>query len=284
MVWSPFSNLLLYGETADVRAAKHEGVPIALGPDWSPTGSKNLLGELKVARVFSRENDELFSDRELVAMVTRDAARILRWDAELGSIESGKRADLTVVDDDNTDPYASLLRADESEVRLVMIGGVARVGVPSIVRALGSSGEDVVVGGRPRLLNLSQRSADPAVGKLTLRAARRTLTEVLEELPSNARKLTAPDQQDDDSDDGDKDGWHLALDELVDTGVAMRPMTATPQSPLPRRLAPVTAPQLEAIDLDALAVVDDRDYLDLIAEEERNLPTTLSSRLRRLYQ
>ena len=40
MVWSPFSNLLLYGRTADIARAKQEGVLMALGSDWSPTGSK----------------------------------------------------------------------------------------------------------------------------------------------------------------------------------------------------------------------------------------------------
>ncbi len=36
MVWSPFSNLLLYGKTADVRAAKSAGVSIGIGSDWAP--------------------------------------------------------------------------------------------------------------------------------------------------------------------------------------------------------------------------------------------------------
>jgi cytosine/adenosine deaminase-related metal-dependent hydrolase len=47
IVWSPFSNLLLYGGTARVEAAAAAGVRIGLGSDWSPTGSKNLLGELR---------------------------------------------------------------------------------------------------------------------------------------------------------------------------------------------------------------------------------------------
>lgn len=49
IVWSPLSNLLLYGRTSRVEAARAASVKIGLGSDWSPTGSKNLLGELKVA-------------------------------------------------------------------------------------------------------------------------------------------------------------------------------------------------------------------------------------------
>jgi hypothetical protein len=54
MIWSPLSNLLLYGSTARVDAARAAGVKIGLGSDWSPTGSKNLLGELKVAWLYSQ--------------------------------------------------------------------------------------------------------------------------------------------------------------------------------------------------------------------------------------
>ena len=51
IVWSPLSNLLLYGGTTNVAAAKAKGVTVALGSDWSPSGSRNLLAELKVARI-----------------------------------------------------------------------------------------------------------------------------------------------------------------------------------------------------------------------------------------
>ena len=105
MVWSPLSNLLLYGATARVDAAKRAGVRIGLGSDWSPSGSKNLLGELKVAWLYSQHMlDGLFSARDLVAMATRDAAAILKWDTALGTLEPGKRADLVVIDGTKGDP------------------------------------------------------------------------------------------------------------------------------------------------------------------------------------
>ena len=75
------------------------GVRIGLGSDWSPSGSKNLLGELKVAWLYSQHMlDGLFSARDLVAMATRDAAAILKWHKALGTLEPGKRADLVVID------------------------------------------------------------------------------------------------------------------------------------------------------------------------------------------
>src|SRR5262249_48322921 len=90
MVWSPLSNLLLYGGTANVKSAKEHGVTMALGPDWSPTGSKNVLGEIKVAKLVSQNQGDLFTDRDIVGMVTRNPAKMLKWNAAVGSLEAGK--------------------------------------------------------------------------------------------------------------------------------------------------------------------------------------------------
>ena len=55
LVWSPLSNLLLYGETTNVYDALAEGVLVSLGTDWTPSGSRTLLHELKVADVALRD-------------------------------------------------------------------------------------------------------------------------------------------------------------------------------------------------------------------------------------
>ena len=47
LIWSPRSNIELYGVTTDVALAKEQGVKIAVAPDWSPSGSDGLLQELK---------------------------------------------------------------------------------------------------------------------------------------------------------------------------------------------------------------------------------------------
>jgi cytosine/adenosine deaminase-related metal-dependent hydrolase len=91
------------------------GVRIGLGSDWSPSGSKNLLGELKVAFLVSESRPRpLFSARELVALATRNGADILKWSHVLGSLEAGKRADLLVVRRHEGDPYEGLIKAKES--------------------------------------------------------------------------------------------------------------------------------------------------------------------------
>ena len=55
IVWSPFSNLWLYRVTTDVPTALQHGVRVCLGSDWSPSGTKHLLGELKVADLWNKQ-------------------------------------------------------------------------------------------------------------------------------------------------------------------------------------------------------------------------------------
>ena len=50
LVWSPQSNLRLYGETTLAAEALDVGVTMGLGADWLPSGSQSLLHEMKVAR------------------------------------------------------------------------------------------------------------------------------------------------------------------------------------------------------------------------------------------
>ena len=53
IVWSPFSNLWLYGGTTDVMAARAAGLRVCLGSDWTPSGTRNVLGELKIAAAWN---------------------------------------------------------------------------------------------------------------------------------------------------------------------------------------------------------------------------------------
>ncbi|MEJ2595356.1 MAG: amidohydrolase family protein [bacterium] len=124
MVWSPLSNLLLYGQTARVDIAKRAGIMIGLGSDWSLSGSKNILWELKVAALWNKTQlGNLFTPKELVHMVTLDAARILKWDDKVGSIQNGMIADLVVTADKVNDPYENLILCTEEDINLVLVGG-----------------------------------------------------------------------------------------------------------------------------------------------------------------
>ena len=108
-------------------------------------------------------------------MATREAARILKWHDALGTLEAGKRADVLVMAGQEGDPYDALIRAKETAISLVMINGVARYGLPGLMKAFGSEGETVRVGRQTRRLFLQQETGDPDVGSVSLRAARSAL-------------------------------------------------------------------------------------------------------------
>jgi 5-methylthioadenosine/S-adenosylhomocysteine deaminase len=294
MVWSPLSNLLLYGDTARVDAAREAHVPIGLGSDWSPSGSKNLLGELKVAWLYSHHVlHDLFSPRDLVAMVTRDAAAILKWQSALGTLEPGKHADLCVIDGVDGDPYDALIHARETQIRLVMIEGVARYGVPALMHALHADGEKIRVGGQPRALFLQDADADPDVDAVSLSAATSALVQALHALPELARALEAPKAPHAARlvlDQSRRPVWSLALDEIQDDGVDIRPRLpyAGPGDFTGPRIAAARASSrplsalLTSMELDPLTVADDPAFMRRIAEEP-NVPLAIREGLALLY-
>lgn len=164
IVWSPRSNVLLYGDTTDVRAALMRGVLVSIAPDWTPSGAPDILQELRFARNVARNRwPGLLSDRKLVEMVTTDAARVLDRHTLIGSLTPGRYADLVVFPDYGCDPYSSLVDAVAADVELVMVGGRPLFGTQAIMRALPASVqngcEDSTVCGAPRVACVARPGA-----------------------------------------------------------------------------------------------------------------------------
>ena len=193
IVWSPFSNLILYGATADIASAMRLGIKASLGSDWSPTASKNLLNELKVAQIFSSDRQIGLTDQQLVEMVTVTPARILGWQGLLGSIEPAKLADLTVVAGQAGDPYSLLIDATESDIRLVVIGGTARYGTPALLQELSPVDEQFDVAGQTGAFHLDTKDPDPVLGAIALGEAATTLADALEHMPERAAAIGPAD-------------------------------------------------------------------------------------------
>jgi hypothetical protein len=129
VVWSPLGNLRLYGRTADIGAARKAGVNICLGSEWAPSGSKNVLFDLKVADQFNQHRlNGLFSDRDIVGMVTQNPAQAVNWKQHAGHLAQGSAADILLLKKRNRDPYRNLIEATEQDVELVMIDGVPLYG------------------------------------------------------------------------------------------------------------------------------------------------------------
>jgi cytosine/adenosine deaminase-related metal-dependent hydrolase len=158
LVWSPRSNISLYGETTDVVAARERGIEIALAPDWAVTGSASLLAELAYAARFNRDRlAGRFTDEELIAMVTGAPARIAGIADRVGSLREGFDADLLVVREVSRSPYRSLIDARPQDIRLVLVAGEAVYGAPDLMRQLAqpSSIEELTVCGTGMALRIS---------------------------------------------------------------------------------------------------------------------------------
>ncbi len=181
MVWSPTSNLLYYGTTADVQAAWEEGVTVALAPDWAPGGAKNVLGELKTADQWNKGKlGNFFSDYNLVEMVTTNAAEACGWENLVGKIKAGFHADLLVLNEFNGtySPYRTLIEAIDFDVKLVIVEGNPLYGVNEIFTVLKPGDYEFIdFGGWNRSLDVTDGGVNK--GDQTFAEMNNTLSEMM---------------------------------------------------------------------------------------------------------
>jgi hypothetical protein len=140
VVWSPFSNLWLYGMTTDIAAARAQDVSICLGSDWGPSGTKNVQGEIKVARLASEQLGLGLTDRELVAMVTTNPGDALSrcWKRTVGRLTPGAFADVTVIRAHTSKSvWTQIVESTERDIMLVVCSGVPRYGDADLMLATG---------------------------------------------------------------------------------------------------------------------------------------------------
>ncbi|HEY6876564.1 MAG TPA: amidohydrolase family protein [Polyangiales bacterium] len=164
LVWSPRSNLALYGDTAQVTAAARLGVTIALGTDWIITGSMNLLRELACASSFNAQYlNQFFSDRALFEMVTSNAARATGASDQIGSLTVGRWADIAIFDARVHADYRAVLDAGPTDVALVVRGAKPLYGDDNLLQALSTNCEQLdVCGSSKRLCLVGEISASYA--------------------------------------------------------------------------------------------------------------------------
>ena len=152
IVWSPFSNLWLYRDTTDVLAAREAGVRICLGADWSPSGSKNLLGELKVADLWNTTHlDKQLAAQDICQMATCNPADAINWSDKIGRLKPGLHGDVLVTTDRvEDDPYRNLIESVERDVLLVAINGQPFYGTTKLMKATGADRAEPIKVGRLR--------------------------------------------------------------------------------------------------------------------------------------
>ncbi len=137
LIWSPRSNISLYGDTAHVTEFARMGVNIALGTDWLPSGSMNVPRELKCADTLNRNFfGGFFTDEQLWLMTTRNAATALGFERNLGTLANGQLADISIFDARMQRDHRAVIEASPSNVALVLRGGTPLYGDADVVGAL----------------------------------------------------------------------------------------------------------------------------------------------------
>jgi cysteine-rich repeat protein len=143
LIWSPRSNVALYGDTAAVAAASRLGVKIALGTDWISSGSMNLLRELRCADSLDKTYfGGAFTDEDLWRMVTANAAEATATDDVIGTLAAGKTADIAIFRGDGgaKKDHRAIIDAEVSDVLLVLRGGKPLYGEAPVIAAIPGSG------------------------------------------------------------------------------------------------------------------------------------------------
>ena len=135
IVWSPRSNIDLYGNTAPVVTLDIAGVNISLGTDWVPSGSMNMLRELRCADSLNQKYfDKHFTDADLWRMATINAAFAVGASHAIGKLARGYLADIAIYDGAKSKDHRAVLDAGFEDVVLVLRGGRAMYGDDALVR------------------------------------------------------------------------------------------------------------------------------------------------------
>jgi 5-methylthioadenosine/S-adenosylhomocysteine deaminase len=129
----PSSNLKLGSGLAPVAEMRARGISVSLGADGAACNNRlDMFDEMRLAATLQavRRQPGTLIARDAVWMATREGARALGRSADLGSIETGKRADLILIERDrphlapDADPWSTLVYASRgTDVRLTMVDG-----------------------------------------------------------------------------------------------------------------------------------------------------------------
>ncbi|WP_374423867.1 amidohydrolase family protein [Chromobacterium sp.] len=154
LIWSPQSNLALYGQTTRVDLALRHGVPVSLGVDWNPTGSDNLFDELRVADRVNREQFAgAIAEQDWLTMITRHPSQALALDSYIGALRAGLKADIVILSGARASVGQTLLNARLRDVAAVLVDGRLLYGDRDAMTAAGRADCDALtVDGAPKLL------------------------------------------------------------------------------------------------------------------------------------
>ena len=129
----PSSNLKLGSGIAPVTEMLARGISVSLGADGAPCNNRlDMLTEMRTAALLQKvtSGTEALPARQALRMATIEGARALGLEREIGSLETGKRADLLLLDMErlHLTPHPEVVSAivygaQSADVRTVLIDG-----------------------------------------------------------------------------------------------------------------------------------------------------------------
>ena len=123
----PGSNLKLGSGLAPVVEMRARGISVSLGADGAACNNHlDMFEEMRLAAVLQavRHKPGALTARDAVRMATREGARALGLEHDIGSVDVGKRADLILVQASGRDPYSTLVYASRgTDVRTTIVDG-----------------------------------------------------------------------------------------------------------------------------------------------------------------
>jgi 5-methylthioadenosine/S-adenosylhomocysteine deaminase len=129
----PGSNLKLGSGIAPIPEMRARGICVSLGADGAACNNRlDMFDEMRLAATLQavKEVPGTLAARDVLWMATREGARTLGLDREIGSIETGKRADLILVERDrahlspDVDAWTTLVYAARgTDIRMTMVDG-----------------------------------------------------------------------------------------------------------------------------------------------------------------
>lgn len=129
----PGSNLKLGSGIAPVPEMRAKGICVSIGADGAACNNRlDMFDEMRLAATLQavRRGPGALPARDVVWMATREGAKALGLEDQIGSIETGKRADLILIDRNaphlqaDRDPWSTIVYAARGcDVRMTMVDG-----------------------------------------------------------------------------------------------------------------------------------------------------------------
>ncbi len=154
LIWSPRTNISLYGDTAQAPMFDTLGVTIGLGTDWIYSGSANMLREFAcIDDLNTNYYGKYFSDYKLWKMPTYNNAVAFGVEGSIGQLKAGLLADIAIFKayPNVRESYRAVIEAENKDVTLVMIGGNMMYGDANIM----TTGDEADVCGVAKKVNVN---------------------------------------------------------------------------------------------------------------------------------